>query len=581
MIGTTLAHYRITASLGTGGMGEVWRAEDTKLGREVALKILPEEHLEHTDRIERFEREARAVAALNHPSIVTILSVEDAEGVRFLTMELIEGKTLDSFISVRGMDLNRFLDLASPIAEALASAHERGVIHRDLKPSNVMVTEEMRVKVLDFGLAKLMDIQDDADPDELPTEALTGFGVVMGTMPYMSPEQVEGQPVDQRTDIFSMGILMYEMATGERPFSGQSSPGLMSAILKDDPAPVVDKRRDLPNHLGRIIGRCLEKDPRDRYQTARDVFNELRIVRRESGSLPSTPEPRATATTETPRPSSSSSEAMRHDVPWIAVLPFSCRGGERELEAFADGLGEEITDRAVTLPTSLRDLPQLRDAVRGTVTRRSGRGSRAGSTLRTRRGRPQSWKCRASGHPSSRRRDGHAPVGGNLRPRSGRCGDLQRTGRDHRPRRCDHRGSLRHSGAVDGGRGSRPVARGIERKELVLRFCAYWHHIRPDEHARLRSALERMLEREENNAEAWACLARLYSNEHSFRLNPLPGSVERALTAARSAMEIDPTCQASWEALAEASYFARDLGTFRNAADRAMALNPETRARTP
>ena len=284
MIGTTLAHYRITAALGAGGMGEVWRATDERLGRDVALKVLPEEFAEDAGRLDRFEREARAVASLNHPHIVTIYSVEDADGIRFLTMELVEGKTLDGMIPEGGFDLAAFFDLATPLAEAISAAHDKSVIHRDLKPANVMVDGEGRVKVMDFGLAKLQDAKDPSDSSELPTEALTGIGTIVGTVPYMSPEQIEAKVVDHRTDIFSLGVLLYEMAIGERPFKGSSSPALMSSILKDVPSSVIEIRDDLPRHLARVIGRCLEKDRRDRYQTARDVFNELKALRRESNS---------------------------------------------------------------------------------------------------------------------------------------------------------------------------------------------------------------------------------------------------------------------------------------------------------
>ncbi len=189
-------------------------------------------------RLDRFEREARAVASLNHPHIVTIYSVEDADGIRFLTMELVEGKTLDGMIPEGGLDLDRFFELATPLAEAISAAHDKSVIHRDLKPANVMVDGEGRVKVMDFGLAKLQETKDPSDSSELPTEALTGIGTIVGTVPYMSPEQIEGQIVDHRTDIFSLGVLLYEMAIGERPFKGSSSPALMSSILKDVPSSV-------------------------------------------------------------------------------------------------------------------------------------------------------------------------------------------------------------------------------------------------------------------------------------------------------------------------------------------------------
>ncbi|RKZ65876.1 MAG: serine/threonine protein kinase, partial [Gammaproteobacteria bacterium] len=344
MIGTTLAHYRITAKLGQGGMGEVWRAEDSKLGRQVALKVLPEEFGGDPQRLERFEREARAVAALNHPSIVTIYSVEEMDGIRFLTMELIEGCCLDQLIPDGGLNLGDFLNLATPLAEAMSAAHEKGVVHRDLKPSNVMVDGDGRVKVLDFGLAKLQEEDDVSDSSVLPTEALTGVGTMVGTVPYMSPEQVEGLPVDHRTDIFSLGILLYEMATGVRPFQGSSSPGLMSSILRDVPKPISEVRIDLPRHLGRVIGRCLEKDRRDRYQTARDVFSELKILRRESnsgdgrsvadhsvsfGTEMGLRTPGSDSGAEKAQPSSRIDRSGPTDLDegfWIAVLPLKVRG---------------------------------------------------------------------------------------------------------------------------------------------------------------------------------------------------------------------------------------------------------------
>ena len=248
--GQTLLHYRITAKIGAGGMGDVYRAHDSKLGREVALKVLPVEMASDPQRLERFQREARAVAALNHSNIVTIYSVEEADGVHFLTMELVQGRSLDGLIPENGFTPERLLELAGPIAEALSQAHQRGITHRDLKPANVMVSEEGLVKVLDFGLAKLNESGSESNLTQLATEALlTQDGMVLGTLPYMSPEQVEGKPVDHRSDIFSLGILFYEMATGVRPFGGDSRAALMSAILKDTPSTLVESRRDLPRQL--------------------------------------------------------------------------------------------------------------------------------------------------------------------------------------------------------------------------------------------------------------------------------------------------------------------------------------------
>jgi serine/threonine protein kinase len=323
LIGRTLSHYRITAAIGAGGMGEVYRATDSKLGREVALKVLPAEMAGNPDRLARFQREARSVAALNHPNIVTLYSVEEADSVHFLTMEFISGQSLDHRISEGGLPVDRLTAIAQALAEALCAAHEKGIVHRDLKPANVMVTDEGGVKVLDFGLAK--DVAEPT-PDEttLTSVGRTQVGVVIGTPAYMSPEQIAGRAVDHRTDIFSLGVVLYEMATGHRPFHGHSSAELASAILRDTPPFVTDLRPDLPADLARITRHCLEKEAANRVQTAREVATELRRivnVSRSSGSL-----------------GPPASDAG----PSIAVMPFQNLSSDPENEFFSEGLAEEI-----------------------------------------------------------------------------------------------------------------------------------------------------------------------------------------------------------------------------------------------
>lgn len=266
-------------------MGAVYLAEDSTLDRRVALKVLPEPLASDPHRLARFEREAKAVAALNHPNIITIHSIEQDAEVRFITMELIEGKPLEGLIPSNGLDLETFFEFSIPLADALAVAHSKGITHRDLKPANVMVTDEDRVlKILDFGLAKLQT-QSAESAESMPTltaaAELTQVGSIMGTLPYMSPEQVEGKPLDHRTDIFSLGVILYELLTGERPFRAESSAALTSAILRDAPRPVNKTRTALPRHLERIVNHCLEKDPKARFQTARDVCNELEGLRKE------------------------------------------------------------------------------------------------------------------------------------------------------------------------------------------------------------------------------------------------------------------------------------------------------------
>jgi serine/threonine protein kinase/Tol biopolymer transport system component len=291
VIPETLLHYRIIQPLGSGGMGDVYIAEDTKLGRRVALKVLPRGRDEDPERRQRFQREARAVAALNHPNIVTIHAVEHVEGVTFLTMELVDGKPLSDLLPSSGLPVDRLLKIAIPLASAVTAAHERGIIHRDLKPANVMVGADGRVKVLDFGLAKLEEVAEPPDSavTSLNPESLTGDGRIVGTAAYMSPEQAEGKPVDHRTDIFSLGVVLYEMATGHKPFKGATTVSTLSSILRDTPAPISEVNAAMPRDLSRMVKRMLSKDPEHRYQTAKDVRNDLELLQEEISSGSATP----------------------------------------------------------------------------------------------------------------------------------------------------------------------------------------------------------------------------------------------------------------------------------------------------
>ena len=310
MIGTTLGHYRIVRELGSGGMGEVYAAEDQKLHRQVALKVLSSPLGVDDERRHRFEREAQAVAALNHPNIVTIYSVELSGSTHFLTMEIVEGKPLSMLIPVGGLALDRLLKLAIPLTDAVSAAHHRGITHRDLKPQNVMVGDDGRLKVLDFGLAKLKEEQPSPSAATfLPTQSLTGEGRIIGTVAYMSPEQAEGRQVDYRSDIFSLGIVLYEMATGERPFKGDTSVSVLSSILKDTPRNVTEINRALPRDLARIIRRCLMKDSDERYQSAKDIRNDLQELKQslDSGELALS------------APMTVSPAAKRASLPWLGV----------------------------------------------------------------------------------------------------------------------------------------------------------------------------------------------------------------------------------------------------------------------
>ena len=283
--GTKLGPYEILEPLGTGGMGSVWKARDTRLNRLVAIKVLPADKIADGGRKQRFVQEAQAASALNHPNIVTIHDISVADGIDFIVKEYVSGARLDRRIPRHGMRLSELLELAIQIADAVAKAHAVGIVHRDLKPGNIMLTDEGRVKVLDFGLAKLMDPVSIGEQDAtLTVKAVTEDGTILGTITYMSPEQAEAKPVDARSDIFSFGAVLYEMATGTRAFQGGSKLETLRAVLRDNPKAPGELARDLPQDLEKVIARCLRKDVARRFQHMDDVKIALEEVKEESES---------------------------------------------------------------------------------------------------------------------------------------------------------------------------------------------------------------------------------------------------------------------------------------------------------
>ncbi|HEX8895054.1 MAG TPA: serine/threonine-protein kinase, partial [Terriglobales bacterium] len=282
MVGTTISHYRVLEKLGAGGMGVVYKAQDTRLGRFVALKFLPDDFADNLQTRERFQREARAASALNHPNISTIYDIGEFDGRAFIAMEFLDGMTLKDLVLSAPLELDRLVDIAVQVLDGLEAAHAESVIHRDIKPANIFVTTTGRVKILDFGLAKIN--VSSRTKVGAGGEYMTTGGGALGTMRYMSPEQALGRPMDARSDLFSFGITLYEMATGKMPFQGDTTGVLFLSIVQDAPMPPIQLNPDVPDELERIIEKCLEKDRDLRYQHASDIRSDLSRLGRDSHS---------------------------------------------------------------------------------------------------------------------------------------------------------------------------------------------------------------------------------------------------------------------------------------------------------
>lgn len=336
MLDRTISHYHITSQLGEGGMGVVYEAEDTNLGRHVALKFLTPSMAKDENLLQRFQREARAASALNHPNICTIHGIEQFESEHFIVMELLDGESLSDRIRRGPLDIDVVLTLGVQIVDALESAHSKGIVHRDLKPANIFVTARGEAKILDFGLAKIDRQKPDA-ASNVPTaiaDGLTSPGATMGTVAYMSPEQARGEITDARTDLFSVGTVLYQMATGQVPFQGETSALVFDSILNRDPVPVNQVNPSLPPELGRIIGQALEKDRDLRYQSATDLKTALKRLKRDLESGRHSVETSAIHSTRSPQ------AVHEHS---IAVLYFENLSGMKEDEYLRDGITEDIT----------------------------------------------------------------------------------------------------------------------------------------------------------------------------------------------------------------------------------------------